>query len=83
MKFIPEKMIRDFKDEVYEKISQITELKFKSQIKNSGIVFKNIYEMTDLTTNQKSYLIFTNSDSIWFYERDDFIEEFIQHAKKV
>lgn len=81
LKFIPEKMIRDFNEEVYAKISNITGLKFKSQIKNSGIVFQKIYSMNDLNSENKSYLILTNSESIWFKDKDDFIQKFIVYIK--
>jgi len=77
MKLIPEKMIPDYGQEVYEKISKITGLKFKLQLKGSGVVFKQVFEMTDLITLKKNYLIFTNSDSIWFTDKEDFIEKFI------
>lgn len=70
-------MIRYYGQEVYEKISQITGLKFKSQIKDSGIEFKQIFEMTDLLSCKKNYLLFTNSDSIWFTNKDEFIQKFI------
>jgi hypothetical protein len=82
MKFIIEKMIPKYGEEVYEKVSEITELKFKSQIKDSGIVFKQIFEMENLITEKVNYLIFTNSDSIWFIDKDDFIQQFINHIKK-
>lgn len=82
MKFTPETMIPNYGEEVYEKVSQITELKFKSQIKDSGIKFKQIFEMTDLISNKRNFLIFTNSDSIWFTDKDDFIQNFIMLIKK-
>lgn len=82
MKLIPEKMIPDYGQNVYDKVSEITGLKFKSQMKGSGIVFKQVFEMNDLVTNEKTYLILTNSDSIWFSDRDDFIQRFIFWIKK-
>ncbi len=82
MKLIPEKMIPDYGKEVYEKVSHITGLKFKSQIKNSGIVFEEIFEMTNLISNKKNYLVYTNASSIWFTDREDFIKQFIILIKK-
>ena len=82
MKFTPEKMTPNYGEEAYNKVSQITGLKFKSQIKDSGIEFKQIFEMKDLITNKKNYLIFTNHDSIWFTDKDDFIQKFIMWIKK-
>ena len=81
LEFIPDKMIKDFNEEVYLKVSNITGLKFKSQIKNSGIVFQKIYSMTDLNSENKSYLILTNTESIWFKDKDDFIQKFIIYIK--
>ena len=75
-------MIPDYGQEVYEKISQITGLKFKSQMKGSGIVFKQIFEMNNLISNEKNYLLFTNSNSIWFTDKNDFIQRFIIWIKK-
>ena len=75
-------MIPDYGQEVYEKVSQVTGLKFKSQMKGSGIVFKQIFEMTDLISEKRNYLIFTNSDSIWFTDKNDFIQKFIIWIKK-
>ncbi|CAA0175779.1 conserved hypothetical protein [Tenacibaculum maritimum] len=82
IKLIPDKMIPDYGEGVYERISQITGLKFKSQMKGSGIVFKQIFEMTDLISGKKNYLVFTNQDSIWFTEKDEFIQKFINWIKK-
>lgn len=82
MKFTPETMILDYGQDVYETVSQITGLKFKSQIKDSGIIFKQIFEMTNLISEKKNFLIFTNSDSIWFIDKAEFIQEFIILIKK-
>lgn len=82
MKFIPEKMNPNYGEEVYEKVSEITKLKFKALIKNSGIEFKQIYEMTDLITKKKNYVIFTNADSIFFENRTEFIQAFIEWLRK-
>lgn len=82
MEFIIEKMIPKYGEEIYKKVSEITGLKFKSQIKDSGIVFKQIFEMKNLVSGKGNYLIFTNSESIWFDDREDFIQKFIIHIKK-
>ncbi|MDP2160627.1 MAG: hypothetical protein Q8K02_09110, partial [Flavobacterium sp.] len=75
-------MIPKYGKDVYEKVSEITGLKFKSQIKDSGIVFKQIFEMKNLISEKVNCLIFTNSDSIWFIDKDDFVQQFIIHIKK-
>lgn len=82
MKFIPEKMIKDFGLSVYLKVSEVTGLKFKAQIKESGIELNEFYEMKDLISGEISYLILTNSDNIWFTDTKDFIQKFILHLKK-
>lgn len=82
MKFIPEKMNPNYGEDVYEKVSEITKLKFKGLIKDSGIEFKQIYQMTDLITQKQNYVIFTNADSIFFNDRTEFIQAFIEWLKK-
>lgn len=67
---------------VYEKVSEITNLKFKALIKDSGIEFKQIYQMTDLISQRQNYVIFTNEGSIFFDNRDGFILAFIDWLKK-
>lgn len=82
MRFIPETMIYDYGEEVYEKVSELTGLKFKTQMKGSGIVFQNIYEVHDLVSGQRHYAITTNSNMIKFRDRDEFIQRFIEWIKK-
>lgn len=82
MKFIPEIMIPDYGEDVYEKLSEIIGLKFKSQLKNSGIALKQIHEFVDLISNERFYLLTTNSDSIKFANKDEFIQKFILLIKR-
>jgi hypothetical protein len=82
LKFIPEKMILNYGEDVYNKVSEITGLKFKSQIKSSGIQFQEIYEMENLISKEKNYLLFTNTDNIWFSDKNEFIQKFIILIKK-
>lgn len=82
LKFIPEKMIPNYGEEVYQKISEITGLKFKSQIKDSGIIFEKIFEMHNLVTDSKNFLVTTDKENIIFNKREDFIQKFIMHLKE-
>lgn len=82
MKFISDKMNPDYGEDVYEKVSEITKLKFKSLIKDSGIEFRQIYKMTDLITQKQNYVIFTNANQIFFDDRTEFIQAFIEWLKK-
>ncbi|UTW62904.1 hypothetical protein KFE98_01735 [bacterium SCSIO 12741] len=82
MKFNPDRMILDYNNEVYEKVSQITGLKFKTHMKGSGVVFEKIFEMHNLISGKKHFLLLTNSNSIPFTNRDEFIQSFILWLKK-
>ena len=75
-------MILNYGEDVYNKVSEITGLKFKSQIKSSGIQFQEIYEMENLISKEKNYLLFTNTDNIWFSDKNEFIQKFIILIKK-
>tara|TARA_B110000902_G_scaffold187420_1_gene212050 strand:- start:343 stop:483 length:141 start_codon:yes stop_codon:yes gene_type:complete len=46
-------MIPDYGEKIYEILSKLVGLKFKAQIKDSGIEFKKIYIILDLETNSK------------------------------
>ena len=48
-------MISDYGEKIYEILSELTGLKFKAQIKDSGIEFKKIYRITDLETKKEYY----------------------------
>ena len=57
-----------FNEKVYEILSQVTGLKFKSQIKNSGISLEDIFEMKNL-----------DKKLIEFKDKRDFIVKFHNH----
>ncbi len=82
MKFIPKKMISEYGQEVYEKVSDLTGLKFKTQIKGSGIVFMQIHELSNLVSEERFYVLTTNSVSIKFINKDEFIQKFIKLIKQ-
>ncbi|MCP9611371.1 hypothetical protein [Coprobacter tertius] len=75
-------MIPDYGEKVYTILSDLTGLKFKAQLKGSGIEFKSIYKMQNLVGGSESYLLFLDDTSIWFRDRDGFINEFITFLAK-
>ena len=48
-------MIPDYGEKTNKILSELIGLKFKAQIKDSGIEFKKIYRITDLDTNAEYY----------------------------
>ena len=70
-------MTSDYGEKTYEILSELIGLKFKAQIKDSGIEFKKIYRITDLETNVEYYSLIINSEQITFTNRTEFLKEFI------
>lgn len=75
-------MTPDYGEDVYLALSKIVTLKFKSQINNSGITFKEISKMIDLLTKEESYLLITNKGIIRFSNQQEFIQKFINLIRK-
>lgn len=69
-------MIPDYGEKIYGILSELVELKFKAQIKDSGIQFKKIYRVNDLETNTEYYSLIINDEQINFKNKDEFIIEF-------
>lgn len=69
-------MISDYGEKIYEILSELTGLKFKAQIKDSGIEFKKIYRITDLETKKEYYWLIVNTEQINFKNKAGFITEF-------
>ena len=63
-------------ESVYSILSRIVKLKFHKQLKDSGIDFKQIYKMTNLSTGKENYLLGLNNDQIRFTDTDNFIFHF-------
>ncbi|CAM1342665.1 hypothetical protein [Tenacibaculum amylolyticum] len=61
---------------VYEKVSQITGLKFKSLLKNSGIEFEEIYYVKNMVNDNETFRLQTNEKAIFFKNKTDFIVNF-------
>ncbi|MGB5818769.1 MAG: hypothetical protein WBG90_04730 [Saonia sp.] len=79
MKFVPDKMIKDYNEEVYSILSKVLDIKFKRELKHSGIVLEAIFEMDNLVTNKNSYLLVLSDTSINFSNSDEFIQKFINY----
>lgn len=70
-------MIPDYGEKIYEILSELIGLKFKAQIKDSGIEFKKIYRITDLETNAEYHSLIINSEQINFKNKAEFLKEFV------
>jgi len=75
-------MISDYGEKTYEILSELVGLKFKTQIKDSGIEFKKIYRITNLETNKEYYSLIINSEQINFKNKAEFIKEFASLLQK-
>lgn len=67
----------DYNENVYNILTRITKLNFKSQIKNSGIVFQRIYKIINLESNNEYYQLVLNDDTIVFTNQEEFCIKFI------
>ena len=74
-------IIPDYGENVYNIVSDIVGLKFKAQIKGSGIALKGIYKILNLENQNEYYLLRINDTSICFTNQEDFINEFISLLK--
>lgn len=74
-------------ESVYDKLSEITSLKFKTQIKNSGIELRHIYEMKNLLNEKKNFALFLDDTIISFTNQKQFIIKFhnfiLENLKKI
>lgn len=68
-------------ESVYSLLSKIVNLKFYSELKDSGIEFERIYRMTNLSTGKENYLIIVNNVEIRFVTQRDFIYHFSNFLK--
>jgi len=75
-------MHSDYGEKTYLILSKIVKLNFKSQLKDSGLEFKDIFKVVSLKSDFKYYSLITNEDPINFVDQIDFIEEFISFLEK-
>ncbi len=70
------------KFEVYDKVNEITGLKFKSQIKDCGIHLNSIHVVKDLISDKSHFLLGLDKGEINFITKEDFIVEFHNYVLK-
>jgi hypothetical protein len=69
----------NFNNIVYEILSQVTGLKFKPQIKNSGIFLEDIFKMKNLTNDKTHFVLYLDKKLIEFKDKREFIVKFHNH----
>ena len=68
-------------EQIYEKISSIYGITFKTQLNGSPIEFQSFIKFNNLITDQESLLLtFVNEDSIKFKNKSEFIKEFSNYV---
>ncbi|AQX10865.1 hypothetical protein [Elizabethkingia meningoseptica] len=67
--------------EIYERLSSMYGIKFKSQLKDSPIEFNSLFKFNNLITGEESFLIiFASNESIKFKNKSEFIKEFTNYV---
>lgn len=74
--------IPNYGKEVYEELSKLVGIKFKAQIKDSGIELKKLLSIKDLITKENYYYLILDETSIKFKSCEDFIETFISYLDR-
>lgn len=78
--------IYDFNNKTYNKIVEIVKFRFYKQIKESGIVFKEILFSKNLITEKEFYILVYEEDkkekNLRFKDSKSFLIQLIQIAKK-
>ena len=66
-------------EEIYEKLSSLFNIKFKTQLKDSPIVFDNFLQIKNVVLETENYVILFRSEKeiLKFKYRNDFIDNFI------
>lgn len=69
-------------EKIYEKLSLILKIKFKTQLKGTEIYFKSLFQMTNLISNEEHFLVILNEKkNILFSNNKEFYEEMIRIIK--
>lgn len=69
-------------EEIYEKISSLFGIKFKTQLRNSPVEFNSFYLVKNVINNKEFYSLgFSDKESIEFISKDDFIDAFINYLQ--
>lgn len=72
----------DYNEKVYNILTRILKLNFKSQIKNSGIILQRIYKIVNLVSNNEYYQLAVNDETIIFKDKEEFCREFINFLQQ-
>ncbi|QDW20644.1 hypothetical protein [Flavobacterium sp. KBS0721] len=66
-------------EEIYEKLSSLFNIKFKAQLQNSPIFFKNFLQIKNVVLGNENYVILFESEKeiLKFKDREEFINSFI------
>lgn len=75
-------MLDDYGQDSYKILSGILKLRFSAQLKNSGIVFENIYQLKDLVSGKDFFMLEVNSTQIRFVTKRDFLIHFMRFLTK-
>lgn len=75
-------MFEDYGENIYNILSNVVNLNFKAQIKNSGIAFKRFFKIIDLESNKEFFQLTINDENILFMNQQDFLKEFISFLEK-
>lgn len=75
-------MVNDYGQDPYEVLSGILKLRFSAQLKNSGIVFENIYQIKNLVSGKDFFMLEVNSTQIRFVTKKDFLVHFMGFLTK-
>lgn len=69
----------NFNEIVYNVLSDLIGLKFKSQLKNSGILLEEIFEMKNLKNSKTHFVLYLDNKVIEFKNKREFIVVFHNH----
>lgn len=66
-------------EEIYEKLSSLFNIKFKAQLQNSPIFFKNFLQIKNVVRGNENFVILFESEKeiLKFKDREEFINSFI------
>ncbi|GAA3733142.1 hypothetical protein GCM10022422_14790 [Flavobacterium ginsengisoli] len=66
-------------EDIYQKISSLFNIKFKSQLKDSPIVFDNFLQIKNVVLGNEYYVVLfeTGNEILKFKNREEFIDNFI------
>jgi hypothetical protein len=68
-------------EEIYEKLSSLFNIKFKTQLKDSPVIFDNFLQVKNVVLESGNYVILFQSEKeiLKFKDRNEFIANFISY----